>query len=485
MANRLGAEPSPYLRQHADNPVEWYAWGDEAFARARDEDRPVLLSIGYSACHWCHVMAHESFEDDDTAALMNRLFVNVKVDREERPDVDGVYMDAVQAMTGHGGWPLTVFLTPEGKPFYGGTYFPNEARHGMPSFRDVLHAVDEHWRDHRDDASAQAERLTEAVARSGGLEADGVPGAEVLDAARTTLLSQHDPEWGGFGRAPKFPQTMSLELLLRGHATTGDPALLDAVVTSLDAMASGGMYDHLGGGFARYSVDAFWMVPHFEKMLYDQALLARIHLHAWLVTGEARFRQVLAEIVAYALRDLRHADGGLYSAEDADSEGEEGKFYVWRPEEMREVLGDRTEIAIEWYGVTPQGNFEGSNILHRPVRGDLLRSPEVEAARDALFLAREERVRPGLDDKVLTEWNALDDRHPGRSRCCGGRARLGGGGGPGRRLPADRPAGRRGTLDALLAGRGRRACPVGPAPRVRRRSRRPGRCVHPPGRGHR
>jgi uncharacterized protein YyaL (SSP411 family) len=403
----LADEPSPYLRQHADNPVDWWAWGDDAFAVARADDRPVLVSIGYSACHWCHVMAHESFEDDDTADLMNRLFVNVKVDREERPDVDGVYMDAVQAMTGHGGWPLTVFLTPEGKPFYGGTYYPNEARHGMPSFRDVLRAVDQHWREHRDDATAQAERLTEAVARSVDLEAEGIPGVELLDLGLRNLVDQHDPEWGGFGRAPKFPQSMSHELLLRAHARSGNAELPEVVTTSLDAMASGGMYDHLGGGFARYSVDAFWMVPHFEKMLYDQALLARLYLHAWQVTGEPRFRQVLAEIVGYVLRDLRHPDGGLYSAEDADSEGEEGKFYVWRPEAIREVLGDRADLAVEWYGVSPQGNFEGSNILHRPVRGDLLRSPEVEAAREALFWAREERIRPGLDDKVLTEWNAL------------------------------------------------------------------------------
>ncbi len=407
MANRLAAEPSPYLRQHADNPVDWYPWGDEAFARAREEDRPLLVSIGYSACHWCHVMAHESFEDGDTADLMNRLFVNVKVDREERPDVDGVYMEAVQSLTGSGGWPMSMFLMPDRRPFFGGTYFPKEGRQGMPSFRDVCEAVDEHWRDHRDDATAQAERLTEAVARSGGLEAEGVPGPEVLDAAYGALRSQHDEEWGGFGRAPKFPQTMSHELLLAAHARDPEPALLDAVVTSLDAMASGGVYDHLGGGFARYSVDAFWMVPHFEKMLYDQALLARLYLHAWQVTGEARFRQVLAEIVTYVLRDLRNADGGLYSAEDADSEGEEGIFYIWRPEAIREALGDRADAAIEWYGVSPQGNFEGANILHRPVRGDLERSAEMETARETLFRAREQRIRPGLDDKVLTEWNAL------------------------------------------------------------------------------
>jgi len=408
MANRLAAEPSPYLRQHADNPVDWYPWGEEAFARARAEDRPVLLSIGYSACHWCHVMAHESFEDPDTADLVNRLFVNVKVDREERPDVDAVYMDAVQTMTGQGGWPLTVFLTPDGRPFFGGTYFPKEPRHGMPSFRELCRAVDEHWREHRDDVTSQAERLTEAVARSNGLEAEGVPGPEVLDAARAALVDQHDPEWGGFGRAPKFPQTMSLELLLAAHAHRPDPDLLAVVTTSLDAMASGGVYDHLGGGFARYSVDVFWMVPHFEKMLYDQALLARVYLHAWLATGEVRYRQVLAEVVGYVLTDLRHPDGGFFAAEDADSEGEEGRFYLWRPEAIREVLGDEAaETAMAWYGVTPQGNFEGSNILHRPVRGDLVRPPAVEAARAALFEARTHRVRPGLDDKVLTEWNAL------------------------------------------------------------------------------
>jgi uncharacterized protein len=407
MANRLADEPSPYLRQHADNPVDWYPWGDEAFARAREQDRPVLVSIGYSSCHWCHVMAHESFEDEATADLMNRLFVNVKVDREERPDVDGVYMDAVQTITGHGGWPLTVFVTPEGQPFYGGTYYPNESRHGMPAWRDVCGAVAEHWTEHRDQVTEQAQRLTETVARSGGLEPQGIPGPEVLDGAYRALRAQHDDEWGGYGRQPKFPQTMSHELLLRAHAHNREPTLLEAVVTSLDAMASGGMYDHLGGGFARYSVDAFWMVPHFEKMLYDQALLARLYLHGWQVTGEERFRQVLAEIVGYVLRDLRHPAGGLYSAEDADSEGEEGKFYVWRAEEIRAVLGERADVAIEWYGVTPQGNFEGSNILHRPVRGDLVRPPEVEAARAALFEAREGRVRPGLDDKVLTEWNAL------------------------------------------------------------------------------
>jgi uncharacterized protein YyaL (SSP411 family) len=303
-------------------------------------------------------------------------------------------------MTGHGGWPLTMFVTPDGRPFFGGTYYPKEPRHGMPAFRDVLRAVDEHWREHRDQVDEQAERLTESVARSGALQPDAIPPPDVLDTAYRTLRSQHDAEWGGFGRAPKFPQTMSHELLLRAHARNHAPEALDAVVTSLDAMASGGIYDHVGGGFARYSVDAFWMVPHFEKMLYDQALLARLYLHAWQVTGEPRFRQVLAETVDYVLRDLRHPDGGFYSAEDADSEGEEGRFYVWRADDL-------SPVAVEWYGATPQGNFEGSNILHRPVRGDLIRPPEVEEARAALFEQRELRVRPGLDDKVLTEWNGL------------------------------------------------------------------------------
>ncbi len=409
--NRLADQTSPYLRQHADNPVNWYPWGEEAFAEAAERDRPVMLSVGYSACHWCHVMAHESFEDADTAAVMNELFINVKVDREERPDVDALYMDAVQAMTGHGGWPMTVFLTPDGQPFFGGTYFPKRGRAGMPGFVDLCRAIDETWRTRRGEVVDQAGRLAEGLRQSalvaGG---DDVPGLELLHDAVTALRSQFDPDWGGFGRAPKFPQTMSHELLLRVHDRTDEAALLDVVTTSLDAMASGGMYDHLGGGFARYSVDAFWMVPHFEKMLYDQALVARTYLHAWQVTGKAHYRQVLDETIAYVLRDLGAPGGGCFSAEDADSEGEEGRFYVWRPEEIRAACGDDTEAAeaaIEWYGVTKAGNFEGANILHRPVRGDLVRPEPVERARRALFAAREQRVRPGLDDKILTEWNGL------------------------------------------------------------------------------
>ena len=416
--NRLAAETSPYLRQHADNPVDWYAWGDEAFAAARERDRPVLLSVGYSSCHWCHVMAHESFEDPQIAALMNDLFVNVKVDREERPDVDEIYMEAVQALTGQGGWPMTVFLTPDGRPFFGGTYFPKSRRGGMISFPELCERIDELWRTRRDDLDEQARQLTGALGRSAHLApGDGLPGPDVLDAARSQLVQLHDPRWGGFGRPPKFPQAMGLDLLLRGLAAGpaggaggSDAGVLAVVETSLDAMASGGIYDHLGGGFARYSVDARWLVPHFEKMLYDQALLARVYLHAWQVTGHERYRQVLDETIAYVLRDLRHPGGGFYSAEDADSEGEEGLFYVWTPDQLREALGD-DELAAEveeYYGVTPDGNFEGRTILNRiHARGDLMRPARIEEARSRLLAARSTRVRPGLDDKVLTEWNAL------------------------------------------------------------------------------
>ena len=396
--NRLAGESSPYLRQHADNPVDWFPWGDDAFAAARERGVPVLLSVGYSACHWCHVMAHESFEDDETAQLMNGGFVNIKVDREERPDVDAVYMEAVQGMTGHGGWPMTVFLDHEARPFYGGTYFPPVSRHGMPGFVDLLRAVDDAWRNKRDDLTEQAGKLTEAIQRSAGIGGQGaVPGEEVLTQAVDNLVAGFDGRFGGFGRAPKFPQTMSLDLLLRR-------GVLDPVVVSLDAMASGGIYDQLGGGFARYSVDERWLVPHFEKMLYDQALLVRVYLHAWQVTGFDRYRQVLDETIEYVLRDLRSPAGGFYSAEDADSEGVEGKFYVWSFDDVRSIGGD---AAVEWWGVTEHGNFEGQNILTRPVRGDLVRPPDVEAARAKLFAHREGRVRPGLDDKVLTEWNAL------------------------------------------------------------------------------
>ena len=404
--NRLAGETSPYLRQHRDNPVDWYPWGEEAFARARVDDKPVLLSVGYSACHWCHVMAHESFEDADVAAAMNERFVSIKVDREERPDVDAVYMDAVQAINGHGGWPMTVFLAPDGRPFYGGTYYPRA------TFLQLLTAVSEAWHERRDELLQQAGQLVEALDRTGRLEpVDDLPGVELLDHALGQLASTFDAEWGGFGGAPKFPQAMSLELVLRAHRSSGSGDALTVVTTSLDAMASGGMYDHLGGGFARYSVDRQWLVPHFEKMLYDQALLVPVYLHAWQVTGEPRYRQVVEETVGYVCRDLGQPDGGFSSAEDADSPGpdghnEEGRFYTWTPDEIRAVVDDAGPV-LEWYGVTDAGNFDGRTILHRPVRGDLLRPPAVEQARRQLFASRESRPRPGLDDKVLTEWNAL------------------------------------------------------------------------------
>ncbi|HVW32016.1 MAG TPA: thioredoxin domain-containing protein [Acidimicrobiia bacterium] len=425
MPNRLTNETSPYLRQHKDNPVDWYPWGDEAFERARAEDKPVLLSVGYSACHWCHVMAHESFEDPATAEVMNRLFVNIKVDREERPDVDSVYMTAVQSMTGRGGWPMTVFLTPDGQPFYGGTYFPNEDRHGLPGFSRLLEAIDDAWRNRRDELLTQAGKLAEALARSGALPGAGEEsglGLEVLDRAAAQLTVQYDTRFGGFGGAPKFPQAMSLDHLLRHHVRTGNARSLDIALATLDAMAAGGMYDQIGGGFHRYSVDAQWLVPHFEKMLYDQATLARAYLHAWLVAGEDRHRRILEETVDYVLRDLRHPAGGFYSAEDADSEGEEGRFYVWSLDEFTEVatgagLSDAEATALaEWWGVSGAGNFEGHNILHvagltldktgGPGRG-AAPPAGLDRARVALFDRREKRVRPGLDDKVLTGWNGM------------------------------------------------------------------------------
>ncbi len=407
--NRLADETSPYLQQHKDNPVDWYPWGDEAFALAAATDRPVLLSVGYAACHWCHVMAHESFEDAVTAAMMNELFVNVKVDREERPDVDAVYMEAVQAMSGHGGWPMTMFLTPEGKPFFGGTYFPPQPRSGLSGFVQVCRAVADAWTDRREAVTEQAAELSAALGRMGELAPSGGnrPGFQASRAARDALTASFDREWGGFGRSPKFPQPDTLELLLRLHARDDDEAALAMATTTLDAMAAGGMYDHLGGGFHRYSVDRRWLVPHFEKMLYDQALLVRACLHAWQLTGEARYLQVLSETVDYVRRDLRHADGGFFSSEDADSEGVEGRFYVWSADELMAVAGSDGAEAAEWWGVTEPGNFEGSNILHRRLRGDLRRPEGVERARIVLFDAREKRVRPGLDDKVLTEWNGL------------------------------------------------------------------------------
>ncbi|MET0579609.1 MAG: thioredoxin domain-containing protein, partial [Ilumatobacteraceae bacterium] len=406
--NRLGGETSPYLRQHRDNPVDWYPWGSDAFAAARLRDVPVLLSVGYSACHWCHVMAHECFEDGDVAAEMNRRFVNVKVDREERPDVDAVYMDAVQAMTGRGGWPMTVFLTPDGDPFYGGTYFPK------PNFLQLLTAITGAWTHKREELGANTDALRQAISRTARLRpADTMPGGDHVTRAVQSLSDTFDEEWGGFGAAPKFPSTMSLDLLVATWLRSGDPRTREIVTTSLDAMASGGMYDHIGGGFARYSVDREWLVPHFEKMLYDQALLVRVYAHAAVAFDEPRWRQIVSETVEYVLRDLRQDGGGFSSAEDADSpgpdgHGHEGLFHTWTVAEVEAVLGGDAPAALEWWGITPTGNFEGRSIPNRlHARGSFGRPPAIEAARRQLFEARQQRTRPGLDDKVLTEWNAL------------------------------------------------------------------------------
>jgi uncharacterized protein YyaL (SSP411 family) len=405
--NRLADEASPYLQQHKDNPVDWYPWGEEAFSKARQEDKPILLSVGYSACHWCHVMAHESFEDAGTADVMNRLFVNVKVDREERPDVDAIYMQAVQSMTGHGGWPMTVFMSPDGRPFFGGTYFPREDRHGLPGFVKLLEAVHDAWTSRRGELDEQAQRLTAHLNRAGALRPSNEPlSSEILRNAYTSARAQFEPQFGGFGRAPKFPQAMTLDFLLRTYVRNQAAETLHIVTHSLDAMAAGGMYDQLGGGFHRYSVDDHWLVPHFEKMLYDQALLARTYLHAFLVTGLPRYRRIVEETIDYVLRDLRHADGGFFSAEDADSEGVEGKFYVWSLDEIRDVAGDDADAAIEFWGVTKEGNFEGANILFA-VDWQADRPAAAERARAAMYAAREKRVRPGLDDKVLLGWNGL------------------------------------------------------------------------------
>ena len=406
--NRLATETSPYLRQHADNPVDWYPWGDEAFAMAAQRDQPILLSIGYSACHWCHVMAHESFEDPAVAAVMNERFVNVKVDREERPDVDDIYMEATQAMTGSGGWPMTVICTPDGRPFFAGTYFPKERRGGMIGFVELCERIDELWQTRRPELLEQADQLTNALGRSALLEPTGDrPTVADLDGAVAHLLTASDPHWGGLGHAPKFPQPMAQEVLAAA-AARGDTAALVALTTSLDAMAAGGIYDHLGGGFSRYAVDNVWLVPHFEKMLYDNALLIRLYLHGWLLTAEPRFLQTLTETINYTLTELRQPGGGTSSAEDADSEGEEGRFYVWTPEQIRDVLGEDADAAIAFYGVEAPGNFEhNTSILNRMhARGVLDRPVEIETSRQALFDARATRVRPGLDDKVLTEWNA-------------------------------------------------------------------------------
>ena len=414
LTNRLGDETSPYLLQHAHNPVDWYPWGEAAFEKARAEDLPILLSVGYSACHWCHVMAHESFEDPATAALMNEHFVNVKVDREERPDVDAVYMNAVQAMTGQGGWPMTVVMTPEGAPFFGGTYFPPDERHGRPSFMRVLKSLSDAWQTRRDEVTASAEAMTQHLGAMANLpSAEGELDKGILKDALTALMASYDPRHGGFGGAPKFPPHSILTFLLRRP----EPAALEMAQKTLSEMARGGIYDHLGGGFARYSVDAVWLVPHFEKMLYDNAQLVSRYAEAFQKTGDPLYKRVIEETVAWAQREMLDSSGGFYSALDADSEGEEGKFYVWDEEEIDELLGDDAALAKAYFDVSDAGNFEGKNILHTPQFKEAVAQAfglSVEAVeerlgsiRQTLFTARAARIRPGLDDKILLSWNGL------------------------------------------------------------------------------
>jgi uncharacterized protein YyaL (SSP411 family) len=419
MPNRLIHETSPYLLQHAQNPVDWYPWGEEALETAREQDKPILLSIGYSACHWCHVMAHESFEDEETARLMNALFVNIKVDREERPDLDGIYMQAVQAMTGHGGWPMTAFLTPDLIPFYGGTYYPPVPRHGMPAFRQVLTAVATAYRDRRDQIESTAQKLLTQLSQTptAAGHSDDLR-SETLEAAHHALAREFDSVYGGFGNKPKFPPAMDLEFLLRMHHRTGWTKTWEMVNLTLRKMALGGMYDQLGGGFHRYSVDERWLVPHFEKMLYDNALLSRVYLHAYQASSDPFFRRIVEETLDYVLREMTSPEGGFYSTQDADSEGEEGKFFVWTPDEVDALLGSEDgPLFRAYFDVTDAGNFEHKNILHvdaslEEISARLSVTPErlseaIERGKRILFDAREKRIKPGRDDKVLTAWNGL------------------------------------------------------------------------------
>ena len=419
MPNRLANETSPYLLQHAENPVDWYPWGDEAFESARQRDVPILLSVGYSSCHWCHVMERESFENDDIADIMNRMFVNIKVDREERPDVDSVYMTAIQAMTGHGGWPMTVFLTTDGEPFYGGTYFPPEDRGGLPSFVRVLETISDAYHSRRSDVLQSGKqlvaRLSQAYTADPGLE----PLTEsIMSTAFESTLTQFDDRSGGFGLQPKFPQPTTLEFLLRFYARSGVPLALEMVEFTLDKMAGGGIHDQIGGGFHRYSTDAFWLVPHFEKMLYDNALLTRLYTHAYQVTANEHYRRTAERVIDYVIREMTSPDGGFYSAQDADSEGVEGKFFVWRPEQIKDVLGPAdAAIVADYYGVTGEGNFEGMSILNVPsdpadVAARHALTPDelenlIDSANERLLEARSLRVPPMTDTKIITSWNGL------------------------------------------------------------------------------
>ncbi|MEV5043193.1 thioredoxin domain-containing protein [Streptomyces griseoincarnatus] len=415
MANRLAQATSPYLLQHADNPVDWWTWSEEAFEEARRRDVPVLLSVGYSSCHWCHVMAHESFEDRATADEMNAHFVSVKVDREERPDVDAVYMEAVQAATGQGGWPMTVFLTPDAEPFYFGTYFPPAPRHGMPSFRQVLEGVRQAWQERRDEVGEVAGKITRDLAgRELSVGGDEMPGEQELAQALLGLTREYDPQRGGFGGAPKFPPSMVIEFLLRHHARTGAEGALQMAADTCERMARGGIYDQLGGGFARYSVDRDWVVPHFEKMLHDNALLCRVYAHLWRATGSEPARRVALETADFMVRELRTTEGGFASALDADSDDGtgrhvEGAYYVWTPDQLREVLGDAdADLAARYFGVTEEGTFEeGASVLQLPQRDEVSDAARIDGIRERLLAARGRRPAPGRDDKVVAAWNGL------------------------------------------------------------------------------
>lgn len=419
MTNRLIKESSPYLLQHASNPVDWYPWGDEAFARAKAEERPLFVSIGYSACHWCHVMEQESFESEKIASFMNQHFVNVKVDREERPDIDNIYMQAVQALTGSGGWPLNVFLTPEGQPFYGGTYFPPEDRGGRPGLPRVLLAVADAYRDRREEVLSKSQDLTARIRQTTLAHRSTEPLVDdLLVNAYRTLSEQFDNVEGGFGGAPKFPQPMIQDFLLRYYRRSGDEQALAMTEFTLDKMATSGMYDQLGGGFHRYSTDRRWMIPHFEKMLYDNALLARVYVNAFQVTRNPLYRRIAQETLDYVLRDLTSPDGGFYSAEDADSEGREGAFYVWKASEIRSALPQKeAEAVITYFGVSDDGNFEGNNILHvsqgmgKVTEGRSSAIPQsaslLQQGKEKLLKLRASRPRPGRDEKIITSWNGL------------------------------------------------------------------------------
>ena len=418
MPNHLAAETSPYLLQHANNPVDWHPWGETALSIARRERKPILLSIGYAACHWCHVMERESFENEATAQLMNEHFVCIKVDREERPDLDAIYMQATQAMTGHGGWPMTVFLTPDGAPFFAGTYYPPDDRHGMPSFRRVMLGVADAWQSRQDSVIRTAAQMRELYASSSERTlATGVLGEELLTRAATALRQRYEPRFGGFDGAPKFPPTMTLDFALRQWARTGDADMLHMVSHTFQRMARGGIYDQVGGGFSRYSVDAQWLVPHFEKMLYDNALLVRLGAHLWQATGDAEVRRVTDETLAWLAREMTSPDGGFYSSLDADSEGHEGRYYVWDAGELDALLGEDATLVKTYWGVTPDGNFEGRNILFVPadpaaialaqgVTEHELRTA-IERATRILHDARERRIRPARDEKILAGWNGL------------------------------------------------------------------------------